>query len=195
LDHAARMVSRAALLKGNRTPEQPEGVWGFFHELGHNVQHDSWDFEGSTEATVKLFPLYVLERLGGVPVAASPLGKEFIARQIARYDFTKPDFEKWKNDDLLSATMYIQLQQAFGWDAYKNVFATFLILPENKRPKIDAEKRDQWLVRFSRQVRRNLGPFFEAWGVPASQAARDSLADLPVWMPDEMKHLVTRRRQ
>jgi len=37
----------------------------------------------------------------------------------------------------------------------------------------------RWLVRFSRQVGRNLGPIFETWGVPTSQAARDSIDDLP----------------
>ena len=40
------------------------------------------------------------------------------------------------------------------------------VLSDHERPKSDDEKRDQWLVRFSRQVGRNLGPFFEAWGVP-----------------------------
>jgi hypothetical protein len=33
-------------------------------------------------------------------------------------------------------------------------------------------------------VGRNLGPFFEAWGVPTSPEARQSLADLPAWMPE-----------
>jgi hypothetical protein len=42
------------------------------------------------------------------------------------------------------------------------------------------------MVRFSRQVRRNLGPFFLAWGIPVSSAARASIADLPAWMPDEL---------
>ena len=81
--------------------------------------------------------------------------------------------------------MYEQIQQAFGWDAYREVFATYRALPDAERPKSDDEKRDQWLVRFSRQVGRNLGPFFEAWGVPTSQATRDSITDLPVWPPPD----------
>ena len=79
--------------------------------------------------------------------------------------------------------MYAQMQQAFGWDAYRQVFATYRALPNDERPKNDDEKRDQWLVRFSRTVGRNLGPFFDAWGIPTSKAARDTIADLPVWMP------------
>ena len=79
--------------------------------------------------------------------------------------------------------MYIQLQEAFGWDAYKKVFAEYRDLPTDQHPKNDDEMRDQWMVRFSRAVGKNLGPFFAAWGVPTSQAARDSIANLPTWMP------------
>ena len=34
------------------------------------------------------------------------------------------------------------------------------------------------------ELGRNLGPFFQAWGVPTSEKARVSIADLPAWMPD-----------
>ena len=50
-------------------------------------------------------------------------------------------------------------------------------------PKTDDEKRDQWMVRFSRATGKNLGPFFQTWGVPTSQAARDSIQEMPGWMP------------
>jgi hypothetical protein len=40
------------------------------------------------------------------------------------------------------------------------------------------------MVRFSRAVGRNLGPFFQAWDIPTSEQARKSIANLPVWMPD-----------
>ncbi|NIR01199.1 MAG: hypothetical protein GTN78_13535, partial [Gemmatimonadales bacterium] len=71
-----------------------------------------------------------------------------------------------------------------GWDAYKRVFAEYRGLPESERPKTDADKRDQWLMRFSRAVGKNLGPFFTAWGIPTSQEARASLSDLPTWLPE-----------
>jgi hypothetical protein len=40
------------------------------------------------------------------------------------------------------------------------------------------------MVRLSRTVGKNLGPFFETWAVPTSAAARASVADLPAWMPE-----------
>ena len=158
--------------------------WGFFHEVGHNHQSDDWTFDGTVEVTVNLFTLYVYEFLCGIPVAQNWRGSAaFRAEQMARYDFDSPDFEQWKLDPFLALVMYEQLQQAFGWEAYRQVFATYRALADEERPNGDDEKRDQWLVRFSRQVGRNLGPFFETWGVPTSQEARDSIADLPEWMP------------
>lgn len=67
------------------------------------------------------------------------------------------------------------------------MFAEYRALPQSERPKNDDEKRDQWLIRLSRTVGRNLGPFFERWGVPTSSTARDSLRDLPVWLPEGWK--------
>ena len=96
-----------------------------------------------------------------------------------------PDFELWKREPFLALIMYAQMQQAFGWDAFREVFATYHALLDAERPKSDNEKRDQWQVRFSRQVDRNLGPFFETWGVPTSQLARDRIADLPMWLPPD----------
>jgi hypothetical protein len=42
------------------------------------------------------------------------------------------------------------------------------------------------MVRMSKAVGRNLGPFFAAWGVPTSEKARAEIAHLPVWMPAEL---------
>ena len=164
-----------------------QGNWGIFHEVGHNHQSSDWTFDGTLEVVVNLFTLYVYEFLCGIPVAeAYHQWVDVRSRaMIARYDFDNPDFELWKREPALALLMYVQLQEAFGWDAYRQVFATYRALPDAERPKSDDEKRDQWLVRFSRQVGRNLGPFFEAWGVPTSQAARVSIADMPVWLPPE----------
>ena len=159
--------------------------WGFFHEVGHNHQVDDWTFDGTVEVTVNLFTLYVYEFLCGIPMDDKRFhgSHQSWSELMALYDFDDPDFEQWKREPFLALIMYAQMQQEFGWDAYRQVFATYRALPDAERPKSDNEKRDQWLVRFSRHVGRNLGPFFEAWGVPTSQAARDSIADLPVWMP------------
>ena len=178
LDQQANLVNTEHL--------RSECNWGFYHKVGHNHQVADWTFDGTVEVTVNLFTLYVYEFLCGIPVAENERGSAaFRAKQMSRYDFDNPDFEQWKREPFLALVMYEQLQQAFGWDAFRQVFATYRSLPEAERPKSDDEKRDQWMVRFSRQIGRNLGPFFEAWGVPTSQEARDSIADLPVWLPPD----------
>ena len=180
----AHLDQQANLVNGEHL--RSECNWGLYHEVGHNHQVGDWTFDGAVEVTVNLFTLYVHEFLCGIQVAENERGSAaFRAAQMARYDFDDPDFEQWKREPFLALVMYEQMQQAFGWDAYRHVFATYRALPDAERPKNDDEKRDQWLVRFSRQVRRNLGPFFEAWRILTSQTARNSIADLPVWLPPD----------
>lgn len=163
------------------------GVWGLFHEIGHNHQSGDWTFAGTTEVTVNLFSLYVMEKICGLPTGGHP-GVEERARQRSMKDHFAggSDFDKWKSDPFLALSMYIQMQEKFGWEPFTKLFTEYRGLPDDQRPKTDDQKRDQWMVRFSRMVGRNLGPFFQAWGVPTSEEARASIADLPVWMPDDM---------
>jgi hypothetical protein len=171
------------------------GGWGLFHEMGHNHQSGDWTFDGTGEVTENLFSLYVIDRIFGHSApghpAVAPAERE---RNTEAYFAAGASFEKWKSNPFLALYMYMQLQEAFGWEAYRKVFAEYRALPDSQRPKNDDEKRDQWMVRFSRTIGRNLGPFFVAWGVPTSQAARDSIKDLPQWMPEGMAAAVVPTR-
>ncbi len=178
LDVERAIVTAEKIAKG-------EDTWGYFHEIGHNHQSGDWTFEGTGEVTVNLFTMYVHDTIChrrdlGRPDLTDP--EKFDAK-IRSYFQRGAHFEEWKQDPFLALCMYIQLQHAFGWKAYQDVFAEYRSLPSDQRPHSDDEKRDQWLVRFSRAVHQNLGPFFQAWGVPTSTAARQSVADLPDWMP------------
>lgn len=161
-----------------------KGQWGFFHELGHNHQSRDWTFDGTGEVTCNLFSLYVFETVCGIRDGGHPAMKaDKREKRMQEYFASGADFEKWKKDPFLALTMYWQMKEAFGWEPFKKAFAAYRALPDAERPKTDDAKRDQWLVRFSRQVGRNLGPFFTAWGVPTSAEARDSIRNLPAWMP------------
>jgi hypothetical protein len=161
--------------------------WGLFHELGHNHQNRDWTFAGTVEVTVNLFSLYLCETLcdkqwhavwgGNLGRAKQKLPKVLAAGGLPWIDGgDKPDLA-------LRLLMYWQLQQEFGWDPFKQCFAVYRELPDSERPKTENDKRDQWLVRFSRTVGRDLGGFFAAWGLSTSDEARASLRDLPAWMP------------
>ena len=181
LDVADVIVSKEKL-----TTDGHPGVWGLFHELGHNHQVRDWTFSGTGEVTVNLFTLYVFDKVCGfAPKTLRNFSEEGRAKMLKAYHEKGTDFEEWKRKPFLALLMYIQLQEAFGWEAFKSVFAEYRNLPAEERPENDDERRDQWMVRFSRTVERNLSPFFEAWGIPTSKEAQNSIAELPVWMPEE----------
>jgi len=184
LDVAPRMVDRDKMVTGGA-----KACWGFWHELGHNHQSGHWTFAGTGETTVNLFSLYCCERVSNEPVAKNSwLNPARRNKRVAKYFADGAKFEEWCRDPGLSLMFYAQLQQAFGWGAYQRVFAAYRAAKRSELPRNDNEKRDQFLVRFSREVGRNLGPFFTAWGIPTSEAARKSVADLPVWLPPDFKN-------
>ncbi|MFT3686665.1 MAG: M60 family metallopeptidase [Phycisphaerales bacterium] len=172
-------MSQAALLKA--------GNWGLFHELGHNHQKGEWTFEGTGEVTNNLWSLYLMETIAhktpGQGHDAMDSAEKRHEKALKHIE-TGANFDKWKSDPFLALEMYYELREAFGWEPFKKVFAEYQTLKPDERPKTEMDKHDQWMVRMSRQVGKNLGPFFEKWGVPTSEKARQSIKDLPVWKPD-----------
>ncbi|HAZ63924.1 MAG TPA: hypothetical protein DCZ72_10000 [Armatimonadetes bacterium] len=182
LDVPPTMVDRDKLVDGGAST-----CWGFWHELGHNHQRGWWTFDGTGEVTVNLFSMYLCQRVSNEQVADNSwLNATRRNEAVTKYMAEGSDFDKWKSDPGLALMMYAQLQQAFGWGAFQRTFASYEAAAEGELPGNDDQKRDQWLVRFSRTVGRDLSPFFEAWGVPTSQAARDSLSDLAPWCPADV---------
>lgn len=172
------------------------GSWGHFHEMGHNHQSGDWTFGGTGEVTCNLFSLYILDRCCRLAEPGHPaIRPEARAKKIRDYLRSGAQFTAWKSDPFLALIMYAQLQEAFGWETFRRVFAEYRELPSDQRPKNDDAKRDQWMVRFSRTVGRNLAPFFQAWGVPTSQKARASIAELPVWMPEGFPEAYVEERE
>jgi len=179
LDAAAIMVDRGLLTTTGKG-------WGLFHEMGHNHQSSDWTFEGTGEVTCNLFTLYVLQKLTRCPADQRHRAFSSESRRSAwlAYRTAGCRFADWKANPFLALSMYDQLIEGFGWDRLKQVIAGYRDLPQNQRPASDDDKRDQWMIRYSRAVERNLGPFFDAWGVPVSPKAKASVAGLPVWMPE-----------
>lgn len=177
LDAAADMTQLDRLRRGS---------WGLLHELGHNHQSPDWTFDGTGEVTCNLFALHAIDTVCTPPAGSRGHTAVDNPPSVADYIRRGAKFDEWKRKPFLALQMYIELQRAFGWKTYKKVFAEYRELPESQRPHTDAEKRDQWMVRFSRACGRNLGPFFQAWGIPTSQAARKSIENLPTWMPVEL---------
>ncbi|MDR0871609.1 MAG: M60 family metallopeptidase [Planctomycetaceae bacterium] len=170
--------------------DNPNKGWGFFHEFGHNHQASDWTFDGTGEVTVNLFALYVFEKIFNLKPAqaqekALGSGHSPTARKAKRekYFADGSPFEKWKSDPFLALIMYTDLQEKFGWEPFKNVFREYRQLKPEERPKTDDDKRGQWLMRMSQEVKHNLSGYFDRWGVPVPQWAKDAVKDLPEWNP------------
>lgn len=162
-----------------------EGSWGHFHELGHNHQSPDWTFRGTGEVTCNVFTLYVYDKVCGIEPSDSrdSMSAENVTKAAREHVANGAPFSEWQARPFLALTMYHQMQQAFGWEPFVEVFREYQGLGASERPRSDEAKRDQWMVRFSRRVRRDLGPFFEAWGVPTSDDARASVSGMNPWLP------------
>ncbi|MEZ0230939.1 MAG: M60 family metallopeptidase, partial [Planctomycetota bacterium] len=179
LDVAPVMVDLEKLAKNSHG-----GVWGFWHELGHNLQESEWTFEGTGEVTNNVFALHVMEKVHSVPLSRShdALASRPRLERAKKFKEAGRPFARWKEDPFLALETYIRLLGAFGWDSFRAVFKKYRELPATARPLDDAAKRDLFCELFSREVQHDLGPFFEAWGVPISAAARAKTKDLPVFV-------------
>ncbi|QDV30960.1 hypothetical protein Spb1_28960 [Planctopirus ephydatiae] len=160
-----------------------KGGWGFYHELGHNHQKGDWTFQGTGEVTNNLTPLYVIDTLTPKAFSHDAIQQPERDNRERKYVTNGAPFSTWQEDPFLALTMYIQLKEQFGWQPFRDVFLEYEKLQKDERPKSEMDKRDQWMMRFSRKVNRNLGPFFQYWGVPTSENARQMIKDLPTWMP------------
>ncbi len=161
------------------------GNWGLFHELGHNHQRPEWTFEGTGEVTNNLWSVFLMEEMTRNDPNRFHPGVNRVRREARKEEYRKAGarFEEWCADPFLALSMYLEIRDAFGWAPFKAVFAEYERLKPEERPGTEQEKRDQWMMRMSRQIGRDLGPFFEAWGVPVSAEARASIEHLPDWIP------------
>jgi hypothetical protein len=162
--------------------------WGFYHEIGHNHQRGDFTFEGTGEVTNNVLGLYVYHAVLGTDpyIGHSNITRDAQKEHIAAIKKAGDKFALWKKEPFLALTTYVQLGDEFGWDAWRKYLHSFADPSYGPAPKGDDERRDQFLVRYSKIVNRNLGPFFDAWGIPVSSSAKAEVGKLEAWMPKGM---------
>ncbi len=161
-----------------------EGNWGYFHEFGHNAQRTDWTFSGTGEVTCNLFSLFVGEQMAEIEPWNNPWLVKQHAKPAMHFAAGAP-FAKWKSEPGLALMMYATLQRDFGWGPFQAALAAYVNAPPEEQPKSDLDKHDRWMLRMSQATQRNLGPYFEHWGVPTSAQARAEIVHLKSWMPAE----------
>ncbi|XP_020665692.3 TRPM8 channel-associated factor homolog [Pogona vitticeps] len=164
-----------------------KGIWGPIHELGHNQQNEGWDFPPhTTEATCNLWSVYVNEMVLNIPrgKAHSDLQPDLRKKRIEKYIQEGAQLKNF--EEFTALEPYLQLQEAFGWEPYKRLFAEYrkmTSVPTDNKPKMNL-----WAEKFSQAVSKNLAPFFQAWGWPIEDNVSQKLArTYPPWEEDPMK--------
>ncbi len=164
---------------------QLNGSWGDFHELGHNQQRGWWTFDGDGEVTVNIFSNYSLETQapnasGGWAYSNNRV--ETIQQAIS--DVAGGGTYASKSDRW---SFWFQLADGFGWETYRQVFATYEddnLNSPGDLPNTNQEEKDEWFVRWSNASGYDMKRFMvDTWGLEVSQSAINAVAALPDWMP------------
>ncbi len=163
--------------------------WGYYHELGHNHQRGDFTFEGTGEVTNNVLGMYVFHYvLGRDPLTGhGAIAPKKLEQHISLIRRAGDKFAIWKKEPFVALTTYIQLVEGFGWDAWRAYLHSFADPSFGPAPKNDDEKRDQFLVRYSKITKRNLGGFFDFWGIPVSASAKAEAAKFEKWMPKALE--------
>lgn len=158
------------------------GDWGAFHEIGHNHQYAPENLPGTTECTVNLWSVYAMENVVGVDRddAHPAIAPDARAGTIDAYIAGGRDFwGAWNTWTCLET--YLELQEAFGWEALIDLHATYLAMPSGSMPDTDQERIDTWVVQSSLEVGYDLTDFYAAWGFPMSTSTYTAVSGLPPW--------------
>ncbi len=179
-------AARAMVQPENFDGEGPNRLWGHYHEMGHSHQNPLWTFDGTGEVTVNIFTVLALHEVNGYPLddEAMRTSQEQALRTMREHMADGAPFDRWKSRPFLALQTYALLWHEFGWDAFRKTFRSYDDLALDRRRRTDAEKRDEFVIRMSRVVERNLDPYFRAWGIPLSDRVGREIGDLPVWMPE-----------
>ncbi|GEP41745.1 M60 family metallopeptidase [Brevifollis gellanilyticus] len=159
--------------------------WGFYHEIGHNHQRSTFTFDGTGEVTNNVIGMYCYEAVlkKDKIVGHSGASLEGQKKHIEEIKAAKDKFAEWKKSPFLALTTYIQLVDAFGWEAWRKYLHSFADDKYGPAPKDDDDARDQFLIRYSKITGKNLAPFLEFWGLPFSANAKAEVSKLEAWMP------------
>lgn len=157
-----------------------KGLWGPIHEMGHNQQRGCWEFPShTTECTCNLWSVYVHETVLGLSKEKAHGAMTLVNRtnRIEEYVKGGRKLSSWSMWTALET--YMQLQEKFGWDAFKKVFAAYHKM--SSFPKDNPGKMNLYAETFSQTVNMNLCGFLKAWGWPIQTATEEKLSKLPPW--------------
>ncbi len=178
-DVAAKFVD-IKILRG----DNGDTNWGFYHEIGHNFQVDSWTLDEWGETTNNLYSLFGTEHFnrdltGGH--GAMQRGEREKRMAIVKANPGKEAY--YAKDPWFGLTMLYAIREEFGWEPFQKLFAQYRTLNSIELPKNEVEKQDQLLVRLSKILGKDLGSYCQAWGFKNSAKAKQEASQYQIWWP------------
>ncbi|HDX9704192.1 hypothetical protein COL26_06245 [Bacillus thuringiensis] len=169
--------------------------WGQMHEAGHARQQYPWtwnDLRGMGEVTNNLYSLAAFKKIyPNIPTRLDTEGDYNRA-----FAYLKQTNKEYKNiDDLfVKLVMLWQLHLAYGDDFYPNLHKLYREIPEDQLPKTDEDKIQAFIYNTSKIAKQNVLPFFDKWGLKATQETRQKVEALntptliaPIWEATDAK--------
>lgn len=172
--------------------------------MNFSLKRNEWTFEGAGEVTVNLFSMHAMEFVVGIPLKGSfvvhhkssttncfmclCLDQEWPLHVIPRFKayFEKqPTYADWQGECGVALMTFAQLILHFGWPAMRQFMSDYEkdIKSGENLPKNNQEEIDQWVIRYSRIVNRNIRPQFEMFGLPVTDQVNAAVAKLAPWCP------------
>jgi len=108
--------------------------------------------------------------------------KKFFSKQ--------PTYHDWQNDYGMALATFAQLIKHFGWQPMYKFMKEYEadIRNQNDLPHSNQEKIDQWVLRYSRILKRNIKPQFQMFGLPVSERCDHELALYQSWIVEGEKN-------
>lgn len=169
--------------------------WGQMHEAGHARQQYPWtwnDLSGMGEVTNNLYSLVADKKI----YPNKPTRLESEGDYNRAFAYLKQTNKEYKNiDDLfVKLVMLWQLHLAYGDDFYPNLHKFYRETPEDQLPKTDEDKIQTFIYNTSKIAKQNVLPFFDKWGLKATQETRQKVEALnnptliaPIWEATDTK--------
>jgi chitodextrinase len=166
--------------------------WGPWHELGHQYQMSTFTWKDQTEVTVNLSSAYVQRGLGQ-PSRYETQGTW--TKTFAYLNQTSRDFST-QSDLFVRATMFWQLDLAFGKDFYAKVGTSYRNMSAAQRPSTDTAETQTFIIEASSAAGYDLTPFFTQWGIAVTTDTQTKLRGMalktltdPIWLNRDSKVL------
>ncbi|MDG0874761.1 M60 family metallopeptidase [Paenibacillus thiaminolyticus] len=155
--------------------------WGQYHEAGHLRQQGPWTWGEMTEVTVNLYSLAAKKTLKPTEPARSQ------GEYLAAFTFVDQPTKNF-TDSNSKLEMLWQLNLAFGDNFYPDLHRLYREMAKTDLPTTDDQKKQAFILNTSKVAHYNLTPFFDKWGLSATDETRNKINSLslplltaPIW--------------